>query len=233
MPEKNSNHIDTLTNRLPEGTINKYYQESLKNQSALTNDMNTIIGNMNSVKISQNINNNNLNLSKDKDLSPSNYNKEGKYVVPFSITKSHVIKDLQKYEEEMSGGKKRKKTYNAKSAGKYKVKKGKKNPPTLVNTIASIAQELIDNDEDLKDFKNPSPNKDYINENNINDKSEIDNNTGFKPFNIGNDEIMNYGKIDLNEIQIDPEQEKNIITKYNLIENNFSSEFQEQVPFYY
>ena len=44
---------------------------------------------------------------------------------------------------------------------------------------------------------------------------------------------MSYVKIDLYEIQIDPEHEKNIITKYNLIENNFSSEFKEQVPFYY
>ena len=26
LPEKNSNHIDTLTNMLPEGKINKYYQ---------------------------------------------------------------------------------------------------------------------------------------------------------------------------------------------------------------
>jgi len=235
LPKKNSNHIDTLTNRLPEGTINKYYQESLKNKSAFTNDMNTIIGNMNSTKIYGSINNiNNISLNKDKNLSPSNYNNQGKYIVPNSISNSHIIKDLQQYEEEMSKGKRKKKiSYNAKSAGKYKRKKGQKNPPTLVNTIASIAQELIDNDEDLKEFKSTSPIKSVTNENNIYEKSEGYDNTDNKQFNIGNDEIMNYGKIDLNEIQIDPEQEKNIITKYNLIENNFSSEFQEQVPFYY
>ena len=235
MPKKNSNHIDTLTNRLPEGTINKYYQESLKNKSAFTNDMNTIIGNMNSTKIYGSINNiNNISLNKDKNLSPSNYNNQGKYIVPNSISNSHIIKDLQQYEEEMSKGKRKKKiSYNAKSAGKYKRKKGQKNPPTLVNTIASIAQELIDNDEDLKEFKSTSPIKSVTNENNIYEKSEGYDNTDNKQFNIGNDEIMNYGKIDLNEIQIDPEQEKNIITKYNLIENNFSSEFQEQVTFYY
>ena len=235
LPKKNSNHIDTLTNRLPEGTINKYYQESLKNKSAFTNDMNTIIGNMNSTKIYGSINNiNNISLNKDKNLSPSNYNNQGKYIVPNSISNSHIIKDLQQYEEEMSKGKRKKKiSYNPKSAGKYKRKKGQKNPPTLVNTIASIAQELIDNDEDLKEFKSTSPIKSVTNENNIYEKSEGYDNTDNKQFNIGNDEIMNYGKIDLNEIQIDPEQEKNIITKYNLIENNFSSEFQEQVPFYY
>ena len=36
---------------------------------------------------------------------------------------------------------------------------------------------------------------------------------------------MNYCKIDLNEIEVDPEQEKNIITKYNLIENNLGTNF--------
>jgi hypothetical protein len=109
LPKKNSNHIDTLTNRLPEGTINKYYQESLKNKSAFTNDMNTIIGNMNSTKIYGSINNiNNINLNKDKNLSPSNYNNQGKYIVPNSISNSHIIKDLQQYEEEMSKGKRKK-----------------------------------------------------------------------------------------------------------------------------
>lgn len=234
LPEKNSNHIDVLINKLPEGTINKYYQESLKNQFSYTNDINTIIGNMNLSQQTQSVNNfNSRGLSNDKNLSSSNYNNQGKYVVPYSITNSHVIKDLQQYEEEMSKGKKRKKTtYNAKSAGKYKRQKGRKNPPTIINTIASIAQELIDNDEDLKEYKN-SPPKIENNDNNIYDQSEINNNTDYRNYNLGNDEIMNYGKINLEEIQSNPEDEKDIISKYNLIENNFGTDFQEQIPFYY
>ena len=234
LPEKNSNHIDVLINKLPEGTINKYYQESLKNQFSYTNDINTIIGNMNLSQQTQSVNNfNSRGLSNDKNLSSSNYNNQGKYVVPYSITNSHVIKDLQQYEEEMSKGKKRKKTtYNAKSAGKYKRQKGRKNPPTIINTIASIAQELIDNDEDLKEYKN-SPPKIENNDNNIYDQSEINNNTDYRNYNLGNDEIMNYGKINLEEIQSTPEDEKDIISKYNLIENNFGTDFQEQIPFYY
>ena len=217
LPEKNSNHIDVLINKLPEGTINKYYQESLKNQFSYTNDINTIIGNMNLSQQTQSVNNfNSRGLSNDKNLSSSNYNNQGKYVVPYSITNSHVIKDLQQYEEEMSKGKKRKKTtYNAKSAGKYKRQKGRKNPPTIINTIASIAQELIDNDEDLKEYKN-SPPKIENNDNNIYDQSEINNNTDYRNYNLGNDEIMNYGKINLEEIQSNPEDEKDIISKYNL-----------------
>jgi len=234
LPEKNSNHIDVLINKLPEGTMNKYYQESLKNQFSYTNDINTIIGNMNLSHQTQSINNfNSRGLSTDKNLSSSNYNNQGKYIVPYSIANSHIIKDLQQYEEEMSKGKKRKKTtYNAKSAGKYKRQKGRRNPPTIVNTIASIAQELIDNDEDLKEFKN-SPPKIEKNDNNIYNQSEINNNTDYRNFNLGNDEIMNYGKINLEEIQSNPEDEKDIISKYNLIENNFSTDFQEQIPFYY
>ena len=189
---------------------------------------------MNLSQQTQSVNNfNSRGLSNDKNLSSSNYNNQGKYIVPYSITNSHVIKDLQQYEEEMSKGKKRKKTtYNAKSAGKYKRQKGRKNPPTIINTIASIAQELIDNDEDLKEYKN-SPPKIENNDNNIYDQSEINNNTDYRNYNLGNDEIMNYGKINLEEIQSNPEDEKDIISKYNLIENNFGTDFQEQIPFYY
>ena len=235
LPE-NSHHIDTLINALPEGTINKYYQESLKNKFSYTNDMNTIIGNMNLMKQSSSSNFNNMGLSKDKNISMTNYNNQGKYIVPYSLTNSHFIKDLQQYEEEMSKGKrKKKKTINAKSAGKVKRQRGKKNPPTIINTIASIAQELIDTDEDLKEFKNTSPVKDDNNENKVGENTEIkyDNENDYRQYNIGNDEIMNYGKINLDEIQSDPEQEKDIISKYNLIENNLSTDFQEQVPFYY
>ena len=192
--------------------------------------MNTIIGNMFSSKKSQTQNHFDI---KESNLSPSNINKDGKYIVPYSITNSHIIKDLKQYEEENAGGKRKKKiTYNAKSAGKIKRKKGKKNPPTFINIIASIAQELIDNDEDLKEFKSISPDKNEITENNIYSQSEgitYDN----RKFNIGTNENISYGKIDLNEMKIDTEQEKNIISKYNLIENNFNTEFEEQVPFYY
>ena len=230
LPKENSNHIDKLTNKLPEGTINKYYEESLKNKLSFTNDMNTIIGNLHSPKKSQTQYNFHI---QENNLSPSNINKDGKYIVPYSMVNTHIIKDLKQYEEENAGGKRKKKTtYNPKSAGKIKRKKGKKNPPTLVNTIASIAQELIDNDEDLKEFKSISPEKNEITENNIYSQSEAityDN----RKFNIGTNENISYGKIDLNEMKIDTEQEKNIISKYNLIENNFNTEFEEQVPFYY
>ena len=226
LPKKNSNHIDTLTNRLPEGTLNKYFQESLKNKLSFTNDMNTIIGNITGTQ-SKMIN---IGSSKDKYLSHSNFNNEGKYIVPYSITNSHILKDLKQYEDEMSGGKRKKKfNFNTKSAGKFRKQKGKKNPPTIINTIASIAQELIDNDEDLKEFKNPSPEK--INEN-IGQSQEFIN-SEYNQYNEGEEENWNYGRINLDEIKVDSEQEKNIITKYNLIENNFNNEFEEQVPFYY
>ena len=230
LPEKNSNHIDVLTSRLPEGKINKYYQESLKNKFSYTNDMNTMIGNMYLSKQSNYFNN--TGLSKDKNLSMNNFNAQGKFVVPYSFANTHVIKDLQQYEEEMNQGKKKKRKYNAKSTGKLKGSKAKKNAPTLINTIASIAQELIENDEDLKDFRNASPMKDE-NIDNEGEQSEIKNENDYKQFNLGNNEIMNYGKINLDEIQSDQEQEKDFIKKYNLIENNFNTDFQEQMPFYY
>ena len=239
LPKKNSNHIDELTNKLPEGYINKYYQESLKNKFSYTNDMNTIIGNMNFTKKedTNNININSITSSKDNNLSSTNFNQLGKYVVPNSITGSHVMKDLKKYEEQMlDGGKGKRRGYSAKPVSKPKKKKGRKRaPPTIVNTIASLAQEIIDNDEDLKEFKSSSPIKDETEQKIENEKSEINTNTNsrYKQFNIGDNEIMNYGKIDLDEIEVDPEQEKNIITKYNLIENNLGTDFQEQVPFYY
>ena len=62
--------------------------------------MNTIIGNMNFTKKedTNNININSITSSKDNNLSSSNFNQLGKYVVPNSITGSHVMKDLKKYE---------------------------------------------------------------------------------------------------------------------------------------
>ena len=232
---KNSNHIDTLTNKLPVGSINKYYQESLKNKYSYTNDMNKIISGMDFTKKSQTDNKfSSINSSKEKNLSSSNYNNQGKYTVPYSINRSHVLKDLKKYEEETEGGKfkVRRNNYNAKSTRKSRRKK-KKTAPTIVNTIASIAQELIDTDEDLKEYKSNSPQKDEINTRYINNQSEIDNRANFNQFNIGNNEIMSYGKIDLDEIEIDPEKEKDIIKKFDLIDCNYESDFEEQIPFYY
>ena len=233
LPKKKSNHIDVLTGNLPEGTINKYYEESLKNKLSFTNDINAIIGNISNTKYSQNINNfDSMNMTKDKNLSLMNFNSKGQYVVPYSMTNSHVMKDLKQYEDDMSGGKKKKKiSYNAKSTGKLRTKKGKKNAPTLVNTIASLAQEIIDNDEDLKEYKSNSPGKDE--ENKIYAQSEGFNTSMNRQFNIGTNENINYGKIDLNEIKDDYEGEKNIISKYHLIENNFNTDFEEQIPFYY
>ena len=215
LPKKNSNLIDKLTDKLPQGFFNEYYQESLKDKLSYTNEVND------------------QNLSKDKILTSKNYNNEGKYKVPYSITGSHVIKDLKQYDDEVNGGKKVKKKVIPKSAGKFRRKVVRKPPPTIVNTIASIAQEIIDNDEELKEFKNNNPLPQGINENNINEKSEMTNNTFYRQYNIGNDEVMNYGNINLEEMQVDPIKENNIINKYNLIKNNFRTGYQEQVPFYY
>ena len=55
----------------------------------------------------------------------------------------------------------------------------------------------------------------------------------YNQYNEGENDNWNYGRINLDEIKVDSEQEKNIITKYNLLENNFNAEFEEQVPFYY
>ena len=101
----------------------------------------------------------------------------------------------------------------------------------MVNTIASIAQEIIDQDEDLKEFKSTSPAKDE--ENRIYAQSEGFNTSVNRQYNIGTNENINYGKIDLNEMKVDFEEDKNIISKYNLIENNFNTDFEEQMPFYY
>ena len=47
------------------------------------------------------------------------------------------------------------------------------------------------------------------------------------------EEDITYGNVELNEMKFDSKDEQNIIEKYNLIENNFNNEFQEQTPFYY
>lgn len=156
---------------------------------------------------------------KISNLSLNNYNKDGKYKVPYSIEKSNYIKELEKYQEENADGKNKKKKNAPKSAAKIKKGKGRQKPePTLLNVIASITQEKIDNDEELKEFKHLNPEeKDTLKE------MKYEN----------TEEDITYGNVELNEIKFDSRDEQNIIEKYNLIENNFNNEFQEQTPFYY
>ena len=156
---------------------------------------------------------------KISNLSLNNYNKDGKYKVPYSIEKSNYIKELEKYQEENADGKNKKKKNAPKSAAKIKKGKGRQKPePTLLNVIASITQEKIDNDEELKEFKHLNPEeKDTLKE------MKYEN----------TEEDITYGNVELNEMKFDSKDEQNIIEKYNLIENNFSNEFQEQTPFYY
>jgi len=156
---------------------------------------------------------------KISNLSLNNYNKDGKYKVPYSIEKSNYIKELEKYQEENADGKNKKKKNAPKSAAKIKKGKGRQKPePTLLNVIASITQEKIDNDEELKEFKHLSPEeKDTLKE------MKYEN----------TEEDITYGNVELNEMKFDSRDEQNIIEKYNLIENNFNNEFQEQTPFYY
>ena len=156
---------------------------------------------------------------KISNLSLNNYNKDGKYKVPYSIEKSNYIKELEKYQEENADGKNKKKKNAPKSAAKIKKGKGRQKPePTLLNVIASITQEKIDNDEELKEFKHLNPEeKDILKE------MKYEN----------TEEDITYGNVELNEMKFDSKDEQNIIEKYNLIENNFNNEFQEQTPFYY
>lgn len=156
---------------------------------------------------------------KISNLSLNNYNKDGKYKVSYSIEKSNYIKELEKYQEENADGKNKKKKNAPKSAAKIKKGKGRQKPePTLLNVIASITQEKIDNDEELKEFKHLNPEeKDTLKE------MKYEN----------TEEDITYGNVELNEMKFDSRDEQNIIEKYNLIENNFNNEFQEQTPFYY
>lgn len=99
-----------------------------------------------------------------------------------------------------------------------KEKRGKKAEPTLLNIIASITQEQFDKDEELKEFGRISTGNKEAYEENYFGNSEED---------------ITYGNIDLEKYEIDNKEEQSFIEKYNLIENNFSNEFQEQTPFYY
>ena len=193
-------NIKEINEKINDEYPNKYFEESLDDFT-----------------------NNNKNKNEKNNLSPYNYNKHGKYIVPYSLEKTNYIKELEQYQED-NGDNKKKKSYNnkninnkAKSTGKLKKSKNKM-PPTLLNIVASIAQEKFDKDEDLKEFNNISPLK-HDNEEDMVDKEE---------------ESINYGNIDLDKMEYDNNiEEQNVISKYNLIENNFSNEFQEQTPFYY
>ena len=50
---------------------------------------------------------------------------------------------------------------------------------------------------------------------------------------VNTEEDITYGNIDLEKKEFDTKEDQDFIQKYNLIENNFSNEFQEQTPFYY
>ena len=93
--------------------------------------------------------------------------------------------------------------------------------PSLVNMIASIVQELINTDKDIKEGIN-----NYYN-NKINKiNTEIDKNKNVK------EEKLSYGGIYLEEMEMNNENARNMITKFNLFENNYDTGFHEQEPFY-
>ena len=192
---------------------NKYFKETIEKVQYKKNKENS------DKNTNVNIPSNQSLSKKMSNLSLNNYTKDGKYKVPYSIEKSNYIKELEKYQEENANGKNKKKRNVPKSAAKIKRGKGRQKPePTLLNIIASITQEKIDNDEDLKEFKNLNP-----------EEKENLKTTYYE----NSEEDITYGNINLNKMKFDSKDEQNIIEKYNLIENNFSNEFQEQTPFYY
>jgi FtsZ-binding cell division protein ZapB len=195
---------------------NKYFKETIEKVQYLKNKE---ISDKNNINSNNNIPSNQSLTKKMSNLSLNNYAKDGKYKVPYSIEKSNYIKELEKYQQENADVKNKKKRNIPKSDAKIKKGKGRQKPePTLLNIIASITQEKIDNDEELKEFKS------LTKEEKENFKSTYYENT---------EEDITYGNVDLNEMKFDIKDEQNIIEKYNLIENNFTNDFQEQTPFYY
>ena len=191
---------------------NKYFKESIdklhfKANKEKEKDNNNVDGN------------NKISTQKISNLSLNNFNQQGKYIVPYSFEKTNYIKELEKYQEENADGKNKRKKVAPKSAAKVKKgKRGKKAEPTLLNIISSITQEQFDKDEELKEFGRISTGNKEAYEENYFGNSEED---------------ITYGNIDLEKYEIDNKEEQSFIEKYNLIENNFSNEFQEQTPFYY
>ena len=202
-PENYKESVKKILKEYP----NKYYKESVDKlhfKAKKENDDNNIIIKNPTQKIS--------------NLSLNNFNKQGKYIVPYSLEKTNYIKELEQYQEDNADGKNKKKRAPLKSAGKVKKGKGKKSEPTLLNILASITQEKFDKDEELKEFGK-------INPENMEEYEEN--------YFVNTEEDITYGNIDLEKKEIDEKENQNFIEKYNLIENNFSNEFQEQTPFYY
>ena len=202
-PENYKESVKKILKEYP----NKYYKESVDKlhfKAKKENDDNNIIIKNPTQKIS--------------NLSLNNFNKQGKYIVPYSLEKTNYIKELEQYQEDNADGKNKKKRPPSKSAGKVKKGKGKKAEPTLLNILASITQEKFDKDEELKEFGK-------INPENMEEYEEN--------YFVNTEEDITYGNIDLEKKEIDEKENQNFIEKYNLIENNFSNEFQEQTPFYY
>ena len=204
--EKNKENYKESVKKILKEYPNKYFKESIDKLHYQKNKEDNL--------------NNHINLNqKMSNLSINNYNQQGKFIVPYSLEKTNYIKELEKYQEENAGGKNKRKKVPPKSAGKIKKgKAGKKVEPTLLNIVASIAQEQFDQDEDLKEFGRISTGQKEAYEENYFGNTEED---------------ITYGNIDLEKNEIDFKDEQNFIEKYNLIENNFSNEFQEQTPFYY
>jgi hypothetical protein len=203
--EEENEFAKTIKNTLKENP-NKYFKESIDKFHYKLNKDN--IENNSNIPLNQKIPN----------LSLNNFNPQGKYVVPYSLQKTNYMKELEQYQKDNADGKNKKKRVAPKSAAKIKGKKGKQTEPTLLNIIASITQEKFDKDEDLKEFA-------HIN----NEQKEA----FAENFFANTEEDITYGNIDLENKEINVKEEQNIIDKYNLIENNFSNEFQEQTPFYY
>ena len=203
--EEENEFAKTIKNTLKENP-NKYFKESIDKFHYKLNKDN--IENSSNIPLNQKIPN----------LSLKNFNPQGKYVVPYSLPKTNYMKELEQYQKDNADGKNKKKRVAPKSAAKIKGKKGKQTEPTLLNIIASITQEKFDKDEDLKEFA-------HIN----NEQKEA----FAENFFANTEEDITYGNIDLENKEINVKEEQNIIDKYNLIENNFSNEFQEQTPFYY
>ena len=202
-PENYKESVKKILKEYP----NKYYKESVDKlhfKAKKENDDNNIIIKNPTQKIS--------------NLSLNNFNKQGKYIVPYSLEKTNYIKELEQYQEDNADGKNKKKRAPPKSAGKVKKGKGKKAEPTLLNILASITQEKFDKDEELKEYGK-------INPENMEEYEEN--------YFVNTEEDITYGNIDLEKKEIDEKENQNFIEKYNLIENNFSNEFQEQTPFYY
>ena len=202
-PENYKDSVKKILKEYP----NKYYKESvdkLHYQAKKENNNDNII--------------NKNPIQKISNLSLNNYNNQGKFVVPYSLEKTNYIKELEKYQEENADGKNKRKKAPPKSAGKVKKGRGKKVEPTLLNILASIIQEKFDKDEDLKEYGRISPEN----------MEEYEDN-----YFVNTEEDITYGNIDLEKKEFDTKEDQDFIQKYNLIENNFSNEFQEQTPFYY